>query len=141
MNRPLMAVGALIQQNGKVLLVKRTKPPNAGTWAIPGGKVEYGETVHEALIREINEETSLIVKPSKLLAVVQIIKEGFHYIILDFICDIEGGSLRPASDAKEARFFSLEELEKLEISSTTIEMLKRYIKGEELPIYILDRES
>ncbi|BBG28170.1 NUDIX hydrolase [Sulfuracidifex tepidarius] len=140
MDRPLVAVGGLIMKDGKVLLVKRGKPPNAGTWAIPGGKVEYGETLQEALKREITEETGLLVEPGKVVALVQIIKEGFHYVIFDFSCEIVGGNLEASSDAKDSRFFSLEEIRRLETTPSTIEMIERYAKKEKIPLFILDRD-
>lgn len=140
MDRPLVAVGGLISEDGKFLLVKRSKPPNAGTWAIPGGKVEYGETVQEALKREIMEETGLQVEPEKVVALVQIIKEGFHYVIFDFSCKVIGGKLEASSDAKDSKFFSLEEIRSLETTPSTIEMIERYARKEETPIFILDRE-
>ena len=142
---PRVAVGGVIfDDKDRVLLVKRKNPPNQGMWAIPGGKVKFGETINEAIRRELKEETSLDVKPTKLLAVVEIIKEGFHYVILDYICEVIGGELRPSSDALDARFLSLEEIKREKVSPTTVEMLEKYFKirgGDDtttLPLHILD---
>ncbi|MBW9141403.1 MAG: NUDIX hydrolase [Candidatus Aramenus sp.] len=136
--RPLVAVGGVVVSKGQVLLVKRAHPPNKGLWAIPGGKVEFGETLEEAVKREIKEETGLEVKVSELMAVVQLIKEGFHYVILDFVCEVTGGKLSPSSDAEDARFFSRNEIEKIATSPTTREMLLRYFKGERTPMFITE---
>ncbi len=136
--RPLVAVGGAVIKDGKVLLVKRAHPPNKGYWAIPGGKVEYGETLEQAVKREIREETGLDVEVLDLMAVIQLIKEGFHYVILDFVCQVVGGDLRPGSDAEEVKFFSLEELEKVETTPTTREMLLRYYKGEKMPMFVTE---
>lgn len=141
MEYPLVAVGGVILNEGKTLLVKRKNPPNKGSWAIPGGKVKYGETLDEAVKRELKEETHFDVKVKELLAIVEIIKEGFHYVILDFICEIVGGELKASSDASDAKFFSLNEIRNLKVSPTTIEMLERYFNGEKTPIMIKDRSE
>ncbi|BAK54767.1 NUDIX hydrolase [Sulfurisphaera tokodaii] len=142
MEYPLVAVGGVIfNKQRKVLLVKRKNPPNKGSWAIPGGKVKYGETLEEAVKREIKEETNLDVRVKELLAIVEIIKEGFHYVILDFVCENIEGKLMASSDAEDARFFSLDELTNISVSPTTIEMLKRYFDGEKTPIIITERST
>jgi len=142
MEHPLVAVGAVIFDNeGKVLLVKRKHAPNKGNWAIPGGKVKYGETLEEAIRREMKEETNLDINVKEPLAIVEIIKEGFHYVIIDFICEIAGGELRAGSDAGEAKFFSIEEIKKLYTSPTTVEMLIRYFNKEKIPLMIVERST
>ena len=138
MERPLVAVGGVILSGRKVLLVQRSKPPNKGSWAIPGGKVEYGETLKEALIREMKEELNIEVQPKDLIGVVEIIKEGFHYVILDFLCEVKSGEIKAGSDALDARFFSIEEMTKIPISPTTIEMMRRYFEGEKIPLFITE---
>ncbi|EZQ02093.1 DNA mismatch repair protein MutT [Candidatus Acidianus copahuensis] len=138
MQVPRIAVGGVIIQGEKILMVKRSKSPNKGNWAIPGGKVEYGETVFDALRREMMEETGLNVIPEKLMAVVEIIKEGFHYVILDFICSIKGGELRASSDALDAKFIDLNEIKDECTSPTTLDMLKKYYNGEPLPLFITE---
>lgn len=140
MEYPLVAVGGvIIDKDNKILLVKRKNPPNKGSWAIPGGKVKFGETLEEAVKREIKEETNLDIKVKDLLAVVEIIKEGFHYIILDFLCEVTGGNLMASSDAEEAKYFRLEELEKTYTSPTTVDMLRRYFNKEKLPLKITEK--
>ncbi|BFH72635.1 NUDIX hydrolase [Sulfurisphaera javensis] len=140
MEYPLVAVGGVIlNQNKEILLVKRKNPPNKGSWAIPGGKVKFGETLEEAVKREIKEETNLEVEVKDLLAVIQIIKEGFHYVILDFICEVKNGILKPGSDAEDAKYFSFAELDKINSSPTTIDMLRKYFNGEKIPLMILEK--
>ncbi|MQL54477.1 NUDIX hydrolase [Acidianus ambivalens] len=138
MERPLIAVGGVIFSGKRVLLVQRSKPPNKGSWAIPGGKVEFGETLKEALKREMKEELNVNVEPKELLGVIEIIKEGFHYVILDFICEIKSGEIKAGSDALDAKFFSLEEMSKIPISPTTIEMIRRYFEGERTPLFVTE---
>ncbi|BCU69498.1 NUDIX hydrolase [Stygiolobus caldivivus] len=140
MSFPKVAVGCVILDSSKrVLLVKRKHPPNQGSWAIPGGKVSYGELIDEALKREMREELSINVIPKDLVGVVEIIKEGFHYVILDFLCEIGSGKIMAGSDAEEAKFFNFDELKHLPISPTTVNMLERYFKGEKLPLRIVER--
>jgi len=142
MQHPLVAVGAVIfDKDRRVLLVKRKNPPNKGSWAIPGGKVKYGETLEEAIKREMKEETNLDIKVKEPLAIVEIIKEGFHYVIIDFICEIVEGQIKPGSDAEDVKFFSLEEVKRLNTSHTTVEMLIRYFKGEKTPLMIVERPT
>lgn len=140
MDKPIVAVGGvIINKENKVLLVKRSKPPNQGLWAIPGGKVEFGETIFDAVRREMKEETNLDVIPKDLLAIIEIIKEGVHYVILDFICETKAGELKPSSDASDAKFFSIDEIRNLPVSPTTIEMLDRYLRRrEKIPLFITE---
>lgn len=140
MDRPTVAVGCLIVSDNKVLLVKRKNPPNEGLWAIPGGKVEYGETIEDALKREIKEETGLEISVGELISIVQIIAEGYHYVILDFECKPVGGILSAASDAAAAEYIPFNKLKEIKTTRTTYEMLERYIKGEKPP-YIITQIS
>ena len=142
MNLPKIAVGCVIfDSDMKVLLVKRKHPPNQGSWAVPGGKVNFGELIEGALKREMREEISVEVRPKELMAIVEIIKEGFHYVILDFVCEITNGEVKAGSDAEDARFFSTNEMKKISISPTTLEMIEKYLKGEKTPLWIVEREK
>ena len=142
MNLPKIAVGCVIfDSDRKVLLVKRKHPPNQGSWAVPGGKVNFGELIEGALKREMREEISVEVRPKELMAIVEIIKEGFHYVILDFVCEITNGEVKAGSDAEDARFFSTNEMKEISISPTTLEMIEKYLKGEKTPLWIVEREK
>ncbi|MEJ2778891.1 NUDIX hydrolase [Stygiolobus sp. RP850M] len=142
MNLPKIAVGCVIfDSDRKVLLVKRKHPPNQGSWAVPGGKVNFGELIEGALKREMREEISVEVRPKELMAIVEIIKEGFHYVILDFVCEITNGEVKAGSDAEDTRFFSIDEMKKISISPTTLEMIEKYLKGEKTPLWIVEREK
>ncbi len=136
MDRPIVAVGCFVKINDAVLLVKRGHPPNEDLWAIPGGKVEFGETLQEALKREMKEETGLDVNVKDLMALVEIIHKNYHYVILDFECEPIGGKLFASSDAKEVKLIPLKELEKVKMTDTTYDMLKRYVNDEKKPYYI-----
>jgi 8-oxo-dGTP diphosphatase len=89
---PLVGVGAIIIEDGRVLLVKRGHPPLEGEWSIAGGVLELGETLREAAVREAREETSLTVEPAELLGVYdRVLRDDsgrtlYHYVLVDFLC-------------------------------------------------------
>jgi len=107
-SRPVVGVGAVVLDRGRVLLVRRGNEPLKGEWSLPGGAVEVGETLREATRREVREETGLDVEPRAVVEVVDRIsadRDGrtrYHYVLIDFVCDPVGGTLCCASDATEA---------------------------------------
>lgn len=106
---PLIGVGGVIVQDGHVLLVRRGREPLKGHWSVPGGLVELGESLHTGLIREVLEETGLIVEPVELIELLdRIHRDGervrYHYVIADYLCRVTGGLLLAASDADEVRW-------------------------------------
>jgi len=106
---PLVGVGAVIVHEGKVLLVLRGTEPAKGRWSIPGGLIEVGEMLHEAVVREVREETGLEVEPVELVELLdRIHREGervrYHYVIADYLCRVVGGTLKAASDADAVRW-------------------------------------
>ena len=127
---PLIGVGAIIVENGRVLLVKRGHPPLAGEWSIPGGVLEVGELLREAAVREAREETGLTVEPGELLGVFdRLIRAGdrvqYHYVLIDFLCRRVAGDLAPGSDANEVRWFSPAELPGLNLAPDTEEVIRK----------------
>jgi ADP-ribose pyrophosphatase YjhB (NUDIX family) len=106
---PLMGVGAVVVDGGRVLLVRRGTEPLKGEWSLPGGLVELGETLTAAVIREVREETGLIVEPLELIELLdRIHREGdrirYHYVIADYLCRVTSGELLAASDADAVRW-------------------------------------
>jgi ADP-ribose pyrophosphatase YjhB (NUDIX family) len=106
---PLVGVGAVIVQEGRVLLVQRGREPMKGRWTIPGGLIEVGESLHEAVARETREETGLEVEPVELVELLDRIhrEEGrvrYHYVIADYLCRVVGGTLAAADDAAAVRW-------------------------------------
>ncbi len=106
---PLAGVGAVVIHRGRALLVRRGAEPALGQWSIPGGLIELGESLREAVIREVREETGLIVEPVELIELLdRIYEEGsrvrYHYVIADYLCRVTSGELRAGSDAAEARW-------------------------------------
>lgn len=104
--RPAVGVGGVVlDAEGRILLVRRKYPPQAGFWHIPGGRLEAGETLAECCRREVLEETGIRVNPGPILAIADRAIEGFHYIIIDFLAELTPDSPRephPSSDATEA---------------------------------------
>jgi len=128
--RPLIGVGVLIRDGDRYLLVRRAAEPDAGLWSIPGGLVELGERVEEAAVREALEETGLEVEIRDLLGVVDKIERDdagrirFHFVIVDYLAEVKGGSLKASSDALEARWVRAEEFPKYRLSPTLVELLR-----------------
>lgn len=127
---PLVGVGAIIVEDGRVLLIKRGQPPLLGEWSIPGGVLEFGETVREAAIREAREETSLVVEAQELLGVFdRVIRDEagrvrYHYLLVDFLCRRVEGEPVAAGDAEEARWFSPEEVTRLPLPADTFAVIR-----------------
>jgi 8-oxo-dGTP diphosphatase len=106
---PLVGVGAVIVQDSRVLLVRRGTEPLRGRWSIPGGLIEVGEMLREAVVREAREETGLEVEPVELVELLDRIhredeRVRYHYVIADYLCRVTGGTLKAASDADEVRW-------------------------------------
>jgi ADP-ribose pyrophosphatase YjhB (NUDIX family) len=123
---PVVAVGAfLFDQSGRVLLVQRGQPPGEGLWTVPGGKLEAGETLAQAIAREVREETGLVAEIGPLVCVVERIAERYHYVILDYLARPVAGSLDPGSDVEAARFVDDAELPQLPLTDGLVSVLER----------------
>lgn len=110
---PVVGVGAVVVDAGRVLLVRRGHEPLKGHWSLPGGLLELGESLHAGVVREVREETGLEVEPVELIELLDRIhresgSEGerirYHYVIADYLCGITGGALKAASDADSVRW-------------------------------------
>ena len=127
---PLVGVGAIIIEHDRVVLVKRGHPPLLGEWSIPGGVVEAGETLREAAVREVLEETGLRVEVGVLLGVYdRILRDAdertlYHYVLIDFLCRRIAGEPQAACDTAEARWFTSHEVGQLSLAQDTAEVIK-----------------
>ncbi|MGQ9679242.1 MAG: NUDIX hydrolase [Candidatus Bathyarchaeia archaeon] len=122
---PIPGVAAVIISNDAILLVKRGHEPSKGVWGLPGGVVELGETIEEAVRREVKEETGVEVSPVRLLTVLDSItkdKSGrirYHYILFEFLCKFLRGELKAYSDVQDAMWVSLSSLGAVDIMPWT----------------------
>lgn len=127
---PFVGVGAIIIEDGRVLLVKRGHPPMAGQWSIPGGVLEVGEMLREAAQREAWEETGLTVEPSVLLGVYdRVLRDDtgrtmYHYVLIDFLCRRLSGEAQAGGDAVEVGWFTRQEASELGLAEDTAEVVR-----------------
>jgi len=125
-----LTVDAIIPYQGKIVVIRRRNEPFKGYYALPGGIVEYGETVEEAVLREVKEETGLDVEIHKLVGVYS--DPGRdprgHFVSICFITIPVGGELKAGSDAKDIALFSLDNIPKLAFDhNKMIEDAKKYL--------------
>ncbi len=130
-DRPIVGVGAVIILENRVVLVKRGSPPLQGHWSLPGGVVELGETLRAAAEREAREETGLIVKAGEVLEVLDRIIPGennapqYHYVLIDFLCTVEGGELRAGGDAADACWAGEAELTEFKLETPALGVIRK----------------
>jgi 8-oxo-dGTP diphosphatase len=128
-NEPQVAVGAVALNEGSILLVRRGHGPAAGTWSVPGGRVEMGETLHEAVVREVLEETGLHVAVDRFLGWLERIHpDGHtgHFVILDFAVAPLDADAAPVAgdDAAEAAWIPVADLADYRLSFGLLDFLE-----------------
>lgn len=126
---PQLGVGAIVCHKNKILLVLRGKEPSKNQWAIPGGKVMPGESLHEAVEREILEETGVVIRAGEMAYQFEFIERDadgalrYHYVVLDFFAEYLSGEPCAGDDAAETRWVPFDELEQLALNPTTKDLL------------------
>lgn len=121
---PVAAVSALLVDGERVLLIRRQAEPNRGRWSFPGGTVELGETIRDAVVREVREETGLSVEPLEVVDAVDVLvppngPPDYHFVLIVFAARVRGGVLEPRSDAAEARWVPFADLGTMDVTDTT----------------------
>ena len=128
---PILGVGGVVLDGRRVLLVRRGRYPSKGLWSIPGGKLRRGETLAEALRRELREETGLRVVVGKLVAVYERLPRNQgsrgdgHYVELDYLCEPVGGRLGAGADAMDARWVDVDDLESLRLTPGAEDVIRK----------------
>lgn len=137
-DRPVVGVGGVVIADGRALLIRRGSEPLRGQWSIPGGTLELGETLEQGVARELFEETGLEVRIMGFIEVFDRIYAGaesgttggnqrprFHYVIVDYLCEPVGGSLRAGSDALEVAWLAEDDLERYQLTETATRILRK----------------
>lgn len=141
----IVAVGCVVIRNNEILLVKRKYPPAEGLWAIPGGVVESNESVYEAAVRELWEETGLRARPIGILAVIDVVfrennRVKYRYVILGVYfnpCSIEG-VLKPGGDVSDVNWFKINEvINRTDLTKSTKKLVDSIFRNDYLLIKIL----
>lgn len=107
----------------EILLVRRAHDPGKGLWAVPGGKIEFGESVAEAATREVKEETGLLVELDEIIWVGESMAADHHIVLIDFLGRAVGGSLQAADDAAETIWVRIEDAYDMDLTPTMYELL------------------
>jgi 8-oxo-dGTP diphosphatase len=133
--RPIIGVGGLIFQDDSILLIRRGKPPLEGQWSLPGGAVETGETLEEALRREILEETGLSLAAVRQFEIFERItrdqdgRPEYHFVLIDFISTAASGTACAADDATACRWVPERELGRYHLTEGTLAVIERAFRA------------
>jgi 8-oxo-dGTP diphosphatase len=142
--RPMVGVGATILRGDHVLIVQRGREPAYGKWSLPGGLVELGESLHDAICREVLEEANLKVAVVDVVAVLdRVLRDDdgrveYHYILVDFLCRCDVGEPLPGTDVLACCFVPVSNLGRYPLTSGTLVVVQKALsmtQGSHLPIY------
>jgi 8-oxo-dGTP diphosphatase len=132
---PIVGVGAVVIDGGRVLLVRRGQEPLKGEWSLPGGALELGETLQQGVVREVLEETGLTVVPAGIVEILDRITQDeatgqirYHYVLIDFICRVTGGTIRGASDVDDARWVPRDSLHDYQLAPVTVNVIEKALR-------------
>ena len=120
---PLVGVGVVLIEGGRILLVQRGREPAKGMWAVPGGKISKGETLRAAAAREAFEETGLVVEVGEVVWAGEHMSEHGHIVLIDFLASVVGGSLVPGDDADRAEWVPVDEAGDYPLTATMYELI------------------
>jgi ADP-ribose pyrophosphatase YjhB (NUDIX family) len=128
---PIIGVGAVIVEGGRVLLVRRDTEPLRGEWSVPGGMLELGEKLRDGVCREALEETGVTVEPGEVLEVFDSIftdglgKTQYHYVLIDYLCRPISGVAQAGSDVSDVRWISLEALPAMGLRQSVEQVVRK----------------
>jgi ADP-ribose pyrophosphatase YjhB (NUDIX family) len=134
--RPIVGVGALIFHRGCILMVQRGKEPLKGLWSLPGGALEIGESLDAAVRREVREETGLEIEPLRVFEIFERIMRDasgapeYHYVLIDYICRVTGGTLRAGDDVCHVEWMTQEGLKDLDLTEGTLGVIEKAFASE-----------
>src|SRR5436305_10380238 len=127
---PLVGVGAILLRRDRILMAERGKEPLKGWWSLPGGALETGESLAEAVRREVLEETGLEIRPLGVLEIFERImrdtggRAEYHYVLIDYVCRVTGGTLRAGDDAARVEWVRRADLSQLQITEGTLAVIE-----------------
>jgi ADP-ribose pyrophosphatase YjhB (NUDIX family) len=130
---PRVGVGAVVLDAGRVLLVRRGQPPLAGKWSLPGGLLELGETTVEGVRREVAEECGLTIRVGEVAGILdRVVRDAegrirYHWVLVDYVAFVDSGTLCAASDADEAQWVEVDEVERLDTTEGLLDMIRRAV--------------
>ena len=128
---PLVGVGAILIRRDRILMAQRGKEPLKGWWSLPGGALETGESLNDAVCREALEETGLIIRPLSVFEIFErIIRDAqgaaeYHYVVIDYICRVTGGTLQAADDASQVAWVARSKLPAYRITAGTRPVIQK----------------
>jgi|SRR5579872_2723327 len=136
-DRPIIGVGAVVLHAGKFLSVLRGSPPLQGLWSLPGGALELGEKLREGVVREVLEETGIVVAPASVIEVFDRLQhdaEGrvqYHYVLVDYLCEYISGEPLAGDDAVGVKWVSLKDLDGMDMPDFTKSVIRKAAKMSE----------
>jgi ADP-ribose pyrophosphatase YjhB (NUDIX family) len=129
--RPIIGVGALILKRDRILMAQRGKKPLKGSWSLPGGALETGESLADGVRREVREETGLDIRTLGVLEIFERIMRDasgapeYHYVLIDYMCRMVGGTLAPGDDVCAVEWVRRRDLPQLEITEGTLAVIEK----------------
>jgi 8-oxo-dGTP diphosphatase len=129
--RPIVGVGGVTIQDGRVLIMRRAYAPLQGEWSIPGGGLDVGETIADGIRREVEEETGILVRVfDQIETFERILRDDagrvqYHYVILDYLCEAAGGELRAGSDATDVAWVAEEDLQEYRLRESATRVIAK----------------